>query len=268
MDTTLREKFIDRWNCHFGPVMLPIVFYFSEGTGGAEQAGPALGHHCLIGELMKVQHGRSFFFNAGSIACGGAKRYLGYSSEISPTFRYFLSCGIPGKVKGERYKISPEVVDETQKHLVQLPSAGKNIVFKRWDKLDQQDEPEVVIFFVRPEILSGLFTLSNFDQVDPLGVITPFSSGCGSIIHYPWLEQQKENPKCVLGMFDPSARSYVPADVLSFAIPMKRFVKLVEYMDESFLTTPAWEKIKRKYIRNLYKNASGKSIWQLFGLKK
>jgi len=29
-----------------------------------------------------------------------------------PHFEYFLSCGIPGKLEGERYKKSPELVKE------------------------------------------------------------------------------------------------------------------------------------------------------------
>jgi hypothetical protein len=42
-------------------------------------------------------------------------------------------------------------------------------------------------------------------------------------------------------MFDSSARPYVQANLLSFAIPMKRFETLVGYMDECFLTTDTWK---------------------------
>ncbi len=197
--------------------------------------------------MARVRKGESLAFNTDSVVCGGAKRYTGYNVEVNPTFRYFLSCGIEGKVRGESYKISPEVVDETQKHLVQLPSEGKNLIVKRWDNLTEQDEPDVVIFFAQPEVLSGLFTLANFDQVDPQGVITPFGAGCGSVIHYPYLEKDKENPKCVLGMFDPSVRPCVPVNSLSFAIPMKKFIAMVSYMEESFLITPTWERVKQRF---------------------
>jgi hypothetical protein len=87
-----------------------------------------------------------------------------------------------------------------------LPSQGKGFLFGRWDNLGADDHPEVVIFFARPEVLSGLFTLANYDSVDPDGVICPFGSGCSPIIHYPWLGQQKALSRVVLGMFDPSAR--------------------------------------------------------------
>jgi uncharacterized protein (DUF169 family) len=246
MNIEIRDKFIKQWRKYFDNTDLPITFYFSENDGEAERVKPSKNWSCLICELAKVRNGQSLVYDADSVICGGAKRYTGYNTEISPTFRYFLSCGIEGKVRGERYKISPEVVDETQKHLIKLPTDGKNLIFKRWDKLTESDNPDVVIFFAKPEVLSGLFTLANFDQIDPQGVVTQFSAGCGSIIHYPFLEKDKDNPKCVLGMFDPSARPCVPINTLSFSIPMRKFVKIVEYMEETFLVTPTWEKVKQR----------------------
>lgn len=247
MDINLKDKFLTLWAKFFDNADLPITFYFSDEEGGARLVEPVKNWNCLICDLAKVRKGESLAYNADSIICGGAKRYTGYNNEMNPSFRDFLSCGIEGKVKGERYKISPEIVDETQKNLALLPSKGKNLIFKRWDKLTITDNPDVIIFFAKPEILSGLFTLANFDQVDPQGVVTHFSPGCGSIIHYPYLEKDKENPKCVLGMFDPSARPCVPVNTLSFAIPMNKFIKMVAYMEESFLITPTWDKVKLRF---------------------
>jgi hypothetical protein len=78
-------------------------------------------------------------------------------------------------------------------------------VFKRWDTLTAADAPEVVVFFARSDILSGLFTLANFDQVTSHGVVAPFAAGCGSIVQYPYLERYAEMPRAILGMFDVSA---------------------------------------------------------------
>jgi hypothetical protein len=47
-------------------------------------------------------------------------------------------------------------------------------------------------------------------------------------------------------MFDPSARPCVPKDRLSFSIPMKKFVKMVDYMDETFLITDSWKKVSER----------------------
>jgi len=54
------------------------------------------------------------------------------------------------------------------------------------------------------------------------------------------------DPKGVLGTFDPSARPHVPAATLSFAVPMAKFVAMVGNMEESFLITPTWDKIRKR----------------------
>ena len=74
-------------------------------------------------------------------------------------------------------------------------------------------------------------------------MIAPFSSGCGSIINYPILEGKREEPRSVMGMFDTTARPYVDENILSFALPMELFEKMVHEMDESFLITKDWERI-------------------------
>jgi hypothetical protein len=247
MEISLRDKFIQLWQKYFGKSELPITFYYGDDDGSVLHAIPSKSRSCLVCELAKVRKGKSLLFGEQEIKCGGGKRYTGFTSQMRSNFRYFLSCGIPGEMEGERYIQTPEMVDEIQKNMKLIDAKGKSMVFKRWDKLEEKDIPEVVIFFARGEVLSGLFTLAIFDQVEPNGVVAPFGAGCGTIVHYPWLEQQSDSPKAVLGMFDPSARPCVPTDVLSFAVPMKKFVNMIGYMDESFLITPTWQKVKNKF---------------------
>ena len=251
MDTSLRDRFMDLWNRYFEGSDLPIAFGIGEPGLDAEKVPAPKGWRCLVCDLTRIRKGTSLTFDEESLSCAGGKFYLGYSRERAPEFSYFLSYGKPGVVEGERYKQSPEVVEAMTGHELHIPASGKCYTFRRWDRLTGRDTPEVVIFFARPEVLAGLFTLANFDQTDPNGgVICPFGAGCGSIIYYPWLEQQRENPRAVLGLFDPSARPCVPVDILTMAIPMKKFEKMIGYMEESFLTTPSWEKVKRKIARS------------------
>jgi hypothetical protein len=247
MDIQLRDRFTGLWNEYFEGSDLPISFGLGKESGTVPKAPVPKGWRCLVCDLARIKKGLPRAVDQESLSCSGAKFYLGYSTERAPEFRYFLSSGKPGVVEGERYKRTPEIVDEMDQYREHIPSEGKCYTFKRWDQLTKEDTPEVVIFFERPEVLSGLFTLANFDQSDPNGgVICPFGAGCGSIIYYPWLEQQKENPKAVLGLFDPSARPCVMVDVLTMAIPMKKFEKMIGYMEESFLTTGTWGKVRKK----------------------
>ena len=123
---------------------------------------------------------------------------------------------------------------------------AKFIVFKRWDALEGADDPEVVIFFARPDVISGLFTLANFDEAEPNGVFSPFAAGCGSIVQYPYLERDSERPRAVLGLFDVSARPHVLTDVFTFSVPMQKFRRMIENVEASFLVTSSWGKVRKR----------------------
>ncbi len=254
MDIVLRDRFTALWQRYFPGAELPITLEFRDESSDVQKVPPPDGHSCLICQLNRARGGTPLVFDEKSISCPGGRMYSGYSAERYPDFRYFLSYGKPGVLEGERFKQTPEIVDLWEEKIPEISSAGKEMHFTRWDQLTDADAPEVVIFFARPEVLSGLFTLANFDQSDPNGVICPMGAGCSSIILRPWLEEQKDEakdePKVVLGMFDPSARPCVPLDVLTMAFPMKRFEKVVGYMEESFLTTKEWERVEKKIERS------------------
>ncbi len=246
MDMTLKELFLKSWNTYFAGAELPFIFYYTDQEDFAEHVPAPTAHQCIIGALAKVRKGVALCFEAGSIGCIGGKKYLGFSHDLMPNFEYFLSCGIPGKLEGERYKKSPELVKEFLKNAKTSDAPAKYIVFKRLDQVTESDNPEVVIFFATPDVLSGLFTLANYDEAELNGVICPFCAGCGSIVQYPYLENKSSRPRAVLGMMDISARPYIPKDTLSFAVPMSKFVRMAGNMDESFLITHSWEKVKRR----------------------
>ena len=247
MDMELKERFMELWEKYFDGADPPITFYYTDDEGRAEMVKPPKApHQCLIGVLSKIRTGTNLCFGEDSIGCAGGKRYLGFAEGIRPNFEYFLSCGIPGELKGERYKKSPEIVRELIKKSPPFKAPGKYIVFKRWDMLETGDQPEIVIFFAQPDVLSGLFTLKGFEESDQNGVYAPFSAGCGSIVHYPFMEIEAESPRAVLGMFDVSARPYVDKEILTFSVTMNTLERMVGNMDESFLITESWAKVKKR----------------------
>lgn len=247
MDIQIKEKFVEIWKKYFNDSELPITFYYTDESR-AELFKPDSTSRCLIGALSSVREGKSYGFDVNSIGCFGGKWWVGFSEKTTPRpdFEYFLSCGIPGELEGERYKKSPEIVLEIEKKVPVLKAPARYMVFKRWDKLEESDNPEVVIFFTQPDVLSGLFTLANFDWTELNGVIAPMSSGCGSIVHHPYFEKDAEKPRGIIGMFDPSARPYVQANEVTFAIPMKRLLTMIENADESFLITNTWLQIQKR----------------------
>lgn len=246
MNVEFKDLFIKKWRKYFNDADLPIIFYYTDHPENAAIVPVSGKRSCLICELQKVRSGQTMAFNSDSLKCWGAKRYLGFTDSIKPDFEYFLSCGIENKIEGERYIRTPELVSELMKNQKKLNIPGKYIVFKRWDLINENDNPDVVIFFATPDILSGLFTLANFDQSEPNSTFTPFGAGCGSIVHYPYIEKDSERPRAVIGMFDVSARPCVAPGILSFAVPLLKFQKMTNYMDESFLITESWKKVKKR----------------------
>jgi uncharacterized protein (DUF169 family) len=246
MNMNDKEKFIALWKKYFGNAELPISFYYTGEDGRAELVKPGSVSRCIIGALAKVRKGKSLCFNTDSIGCFGGRRYLGFTETVMPNFEYFLSCGIPGKLTGERYKKSPELVNQSMQYSSKFKAPDRFIIFKRWDRLEKSDNPEVVIFFASPDVLSGLFTLANFDEAEPNGVFAPFGSGCSTIVYYPYIEKSSVHPRCVMGMFDISARPFVPKNVLTFAAPMNKLMTMVQNIEDSFLTTDSWIKIKQR----------------------
>jgi hypothetical protein len=65
-------------------------------------------------------------------------------------------------------------------------------------------------------------------------------------VKYPFLEKDALHPRAVLGMFDVSARPFVPGSTLSFAIPMNKFASMIDNMEESFLITESWKAVQRR----------------------
>ena len=118
--------------------------------------------------MNRVRKGRSISLSKQSIACDAGAGYLGFNEIPSHHYDY-LSIG------EEKYKPTPEMVKHYTDQLTIIPPSKEYLTFKRWDMLEKNDLPEVVIFFVKPDVLSGLFYLVHFNDTDVNSVIAPFS---------------------------------------------------------------------------------------------
>jgi len=146
MDKPFQELFISRWEEYYPNTELPICYYYTDQVREEDIDDSEHEDRCLIGNLNRVGEGHPLVYDAQSPGCPGGKRYTGFSQKLRPNFEYFLSCGIPGKMEGERYKKSPELVREYLKNHPPFEAPGRYLVFKRWDKLGEDEEPLAVIF--------------------------------------------------------------------------------------------------------------------------
>ena len=249
MNIELQKEFLAKWEQYFKGAELPFVFFYSDDDKYEEFLVGKKGFACMVAQIAPVLKGRTVAFSAGTISCKSGIRASGFPAEYSDDFRYFLSCGKNGESEGLRLKKTPAMVDAYMKTSPDAEAQGKYIIFKRWDRVEEGEDPEVVIFYSSPDVLSGLYCLFGFDSSDRFGVIAPFSSGCGSIINFPLKEQRSSEQRAVIGMFDISARPGVPENTLSFALPMERFRIMIQDMDESFLSTGHWRRLLQRIGR-------------------
>jgi hypothetical protein len=246
MDLNLKATFLERWEIYFPSAELPVVSYYTHDSTLAEAAKPGKASHCVIAQLARARQGQPVCLDKATVGCSGGKRYLGFSQSLRPNFEYFLSYGIEGEMEGERYKKTPEHVLNGMLNQPPFEAPAPYLMFKRWDTLGEIDQPEIAIFFATPDVLSGLYTLANYDEYEANAVIAPMGSGCSSIVQNPYRELESAHPRALLGMFDVSARPYVPADVLTLAVPWPKLVSMIENMPESFLITGSWDKVRRR----------------------
>lgn len=246
MGTETTQAFLQRWSHYFPGAELPIALWYSDDPGDVPQPPKVSGWSCFIGQLAAVRKGTDLSFTVEHVGCGGGQTYLGFAHALRPNFEHFLSYGIPGKMEGERYKKDPDTVSQLMANTPSFSAPERYLIAKRVDKLLEGDEPQVVVFFSTPDVLSGLFALAGFEETQPQATLTPFSAGCGSLVKFPFMELASGRHWPVLGMFDVSARPYVPANTLSFSVTWPRFERMVANMDQSFLITHSWELVRKR----------------------
>jgi hypothetical protein len=246
MDAKLKDKFIENWGRYFPGTDLPFALFYSDDEKYWDDLRPQEGFGCMIAHFAPVLKGERVAFAEETIACPGGVRYSGFLTEPNPGMNHFLSCGIPGEMEGLRLKKTPELVEGSFGEHTLAEAGGRFLVATRLDRLETDEMPEVIAWLAPPDVISALFYLAAFHSTDRSSVISPQSSGCGALINFPMAEKEKEHPRAILGMFDISARPYVRKDHLSFAVPLSLFKEMASNMEESFLITESWERVKKR----------------------
>jgi uncharacterized protein (DUF169 family) len=208
---------------------------------------------CIIGNiwLARKKH-RAAFISAEEYGCPGG---VFYSSMMKPNLRFiehYVTTGFEGTlIKGERYLPSPEAMRKFLAQVDPRKAPGKYCIFKPLSLFADGEEPEFVIFFARPEVLTGIFILTTFTTGDVDCVASPFGAGCTNIIAWPLYYKKRGIEKAVLGGFDPSARKFLKNDELTFTVPWSLYEKMLAALPESmFNVDGAWKEVRKKVTRS------------------
>ena len=246
MNLDIKERFMEAWEKHFHGRELPIACYYSNELNNVEfrnapKHSPT-GFTCIFSQIAPVRKGRARAFNLENLGCFGSFLPFGFDIRVTEDVKNYI-CNV------ERVKKSYDHVDSMYEHRPPKQAPAKYLVFKRWDTLEEHDDPQVVFFFGNPNVIAGLHALANFDSMTPYDVIAPFGTGCDSIVGFPMHELESETPKAVLGALDPSVRIRFKPHILTFSAPWPKFLSMLENMDESFLATDSWSKVKSRFSR-------------------
>ena len=198
---------------------------------------------CVIAMLAAAANGKIAAFTKETTPCLGGRAGLGFEKYPLGWIEYFLSCGGANVDRYERYKKNPDVAREficgvSNALIEKLPPRKKFLLFKPL-KLVENEKPDVIIFLVNADQLSGLVTLANYGSPRHDGAKILFGAGCAQTILYP----MSEKDFCFVGLTDPSARKFIDKNFLAFSMSYEKFLHLEAVAEESFLTADAWKKI-------------------------
>lgn len=229
-------KFIELYVNYFGeeaPLPLAVVYTTAPIGEMRRIAG------CMFKQFHHAFNGEPVTFSSENLTCGGGKLYSGLGPTPPKVYDFVSLC--------EKYKDTPVNAKSSIDQIGAELSYRPFINFIRIDKLESFDEMEGLIFFVSPDILSGLFTWANYDSTDLNAVMCPWGSGCSTAITSMVNENRRCGKHCFIGMFDVSARPYFRPNIISFSIPRSRFVEMCQTLPQCCVAgTKAWQKVKKR----------------------
>jgi len=208
---------------------------------------------CVMGNIWLARKKKgAAFISAEEYGCPGG---VYYCSMMKPHLRFiehYVSTGFAGTpMHGERYMPGPDAMRAFMEKVNPRKAPAKYCIFKPLSQFTDGDEPEFVIFFARPEVLTGLFVQAVFTTGDMDCVASPFGAGCTNIIGWPLYYQTQGVEKAVLGGMDPSARKFMKTDELTFTVPLSLYEKMLVALPESmFAHETDWTGVRKKVERS------------------
>lgn len=237
----------------YGPKKGTPVSRELEEQGALDMQAVMSTFSCVIGNiwLARKKHAAAYISPEEYGCVGGAY----HCSMMKPHLRFiehYVSTGFEGTpLDGERYMPGPDAMREFMIKVNPRKAPATYCIFKPLSHFTDDDKPEFVVFFARPEVLSGLFTHAVFTTGDMECVTSPFGAGCTSIVGWPLYYKEQGLEKAVIGGFDPSARKFMKTDELTFTVPLSLYNKMLSTLPESmFNHGSSWQGVRKKVDRS------------------
>jgi uncharacterized protein (DUF169 family) len=219
----------------------PCGVYFSNEKPDNALELKKKGNGCIVPLILKASTGIPLVVAEESTGWPCSAFYLGFQDTIFEGIEYFLSNKDDFWRPCERFIQNPELARSFVENVHPVKPDKKYVVVKPLEYFLDKEEPESVLFFVNPDQLSALVFLCHYDAPGSMDrVLSPFASACMALITLPLKLARAGENKAIIGNFDIAARTRMPADLLSFALPYTLLEKIAEFLPESFVTTHNW----------------------------
>jgi uncharacterized protein (DUF169 family) len=241
----IAEKFKDSLGLHYYPIG---IYYSDEYPKEAINTDKKF-DGCIVPLIFSSAKGKTIAFYKNNVGSDCAAFFLGYKDWIFKGVEGFLSDGIIFGKSGERFVKTKNQAKTFLESFKPKSINNRVTIFKPLKEFERDECPEMVIFFVNPDELSGLVYLLHYNSPDKDNlIITGFHSGCGSVLTLPMKYKKEGKIKAVMGMHDISARAKLPRDLLTLAMPFELVYEIYNEIDNSFIITDNWKKIKERNL--------------------
>lgn len=222
-----------------------IAIYDTDPSAAFEPMTEAKGRACCFafykkwekGETLVVKRAQEDSFQGPTHGCPGMQNAFGLGKGYPPWMANFLTDGKNGAPMGEGLKATTKLAQEFL-DMAKAPKPSGDYLLLGPVKPDQWDKVQTVSFFVDPDRLSALMTLSTYWTSDPDEIMAPFSSGCG-LMWREMLNADRDRP--IIGCTDIAMRKYLPPEIMCLSVSPARFEKMIDFPDEAFLMRDWWK---------------------------
>lgn len=229
----------------------PVGMFFTETKPENAISFKSKGNGCIIPLIYKSAQGKTVAIDKDTTGWNCSAFYLGYQDWIFEGIECFLSDGVVNGREGERFIKTSKQAKSFVEFYKPKTLNTKVTVFKPLSEFEQNETPEIVIFFVNPDELSALVYLLHFNSPESDDrIVTRFISGCGSIVTLPVKLKNEGKNQAVWGMHDISVRRRLPKELMTLTMPFGLFAEINKDIDQSFITTDSWKAIKERNVQS------------------
>jgi len=231
-----------------GMQLSPVGVLFSDEIPEGALHFKKKGSGCITPLIFKSAKGKTVAFDDNTTGWPCSSFYLGYSDWIFPGIEKFLSNEAVHGREPERFMKNPETAKKFIESFIPENQRDGAVIFKPLEQFVADEKPEIVIFFANPDQLSALVFLINFAAPNEERIVTKMASACVSVFTSPMKYARKHEKKAVWGLHDISVRKQMPKDLMTLTLTIELFMEVYENINESFLSTENWRKLKERNI--------------------